>query len=159
MSTYISRRIQKEIKRDWDNDTNDIPVFFGTFNIGICNFVVFDDCLDFHHHLLQISIDFNKSTFPFTPPKNIKINNLDYFELIKFNSYNHEILERITGQKCSCCSSILCRNNWCTTNSMKDIIKEVIKNIKLKQRIIEITHWNKIINKYFGFYLPVIEYL
>ena len=41
----------------------------------------------------------------------------------------------------------------------KKIINEIIENIKIKQRLVEIIHGDKIIDKYFGFYLPITEYL
>lgn len=161
MPTYILRRIQKEIQRDWENDEQDIDssVIFSFFSDGICNFVALEDSFGFNHPMIQISINFNNSNFPFGPPKNINVNTLNYSELIRFNSNSYNDLERISGQKCLCCSSILCPNNWTTQKSMKDIVSEVIENIKLKQRIVEIIHGKKIVDKYFGFYLPIIEYL
>lgn len=59
-----------------------------------------------------------------------------------------------------CCSSLMCPRNWPgPTINMYSIITEVINNIKLLQRIMEIIHLNKITDKYFGFYLPIEEFL
>tara|TARA_B100000767_G_scaffold254373_1_gene259712 strand:- start:6665 stop:7138 length:474 start_codon:yes stop_codon:yes gene_type:complete len=157
MSTYISRRVQGEINRDWDN--NDSIVFFDSYNNDSCKFIIFEDCLGFQHPFFQITIDFKNSGFPFKPPTNIKINTLNYFEFIKCHSDNYKHLYKIIGKKCLCCSSLLCRNNWNVQISMKKIINEIIENIKIKQRLVEIIHSDKIIDKYFGFYLPITEYL
>ena len=158
MTTYVLKRIQKEIKVDWDNNTTNL-IFYNHFHDGICNFIVWENFLDFHHPIIQLSINFNNSRYPFTPPKTVIVNNLNYLDMVKYNSNSHKDLERISGQKCLCCNSLLCRKNWNVHKSILDIVTEVIENIKLKQRIIEIIHARKITHIHFGTYIPIMEFL
>ena len=43
--------------------------------------------------------------------------------------------EKITGQKCLCCSSILCKNNWAVSKHIIDIKHEFQKIFDLRFRI------------------------
>ena len=62
-------------------------------------------------------------TYPFSPPKNLHINN----KIINYmNLGNKPMLKKYFNVYCLCCISITCPNNWSCMKSINDIMKEYI---------------------------------
>ena len=86
-----------------------------------------------------------ENEYPFFPP-NIYVNNYRYTILLKKNI--RKVFEEIYDKyHCLCCTSILCRENWGPTLDTKNIITEVVKNILIKNRLVNILHLQKICMK------------
>ena len=65
--------------------------------------------------------------------------------------------QKLSGVECMCCSTILC--HWHPQLTMKHITEEIKQNFNLKIRMMEIAHCKKIVDKYFGHYIPIEEFL
>jgi hypothetical protein len=85
--------------------------------------------------------------YPFHPPKDIYINYEKYYGKIEMSREEDEFIINKYGVICTCCESILCRNNWHPLYKIKYIIDErnfwdtildmynklnIIKRIKIK---------------------------
>ena len=67
---------------------------------------------------------FKHSKYPFLPPY-LQINYKSYLHFYKTkNEYVINEIEKYIGNKCMCCKSIICHNNWSPTNSLINIIEE-----------------------------------
>lgn len=63
--------------------------------------------------------------YPFRPPK-LRVNECDYGSYLKMSSIEFgNALERYTGHKCLCCSSMLCHSNWAPIMLLKQVFTEV----------------------------------
>jgi len=99
------------------------------------------------------------SEYPFKPPE-VKIGKYDYKSLLRKPSYiKQSYVENVMGITCMCCDTIICRNNWSVQCNLSDILHEIKKFWKFKKKIIEVFHCRKIVDKYFGHYLPIEEFL
>ena len=113
-------------------------------------------------YFLEINILIDEF-YPFRPPKIFnKDNKIIFFSCLNnvdnksyFQYYYNKIRP---SDKCYCCKSILCRNNWSPYYGLSNILKEV-KNILIDNlRIIELIHCKKIMEKYLNFEIPNIYY-
>ena len=104
--------------------------------------------------LLELEIQITKY-FPFGKPT-LKINNIDYIEYLHIDP---KFYDKFNINICPCCSSILCSNNWGCSYKFIDIIDEVYKNFSFKIRIMQLRYCKKIVDKYFGFYVPIDEFI
>ena len=93
-----------------------------------------------NENLLNIKIILDEN-YPFKSPK-IYINSFDYLKLLKIsNIFKDPLIEN-----CLCCNSILI--DWYANYKIIDILKEIEKNLIIKQRVIERYMCKKIIKKY-----------
>ena len=105
-------------------------------------------------YIVLIDISFPK-TYPFRPPT-VKINNIDYMDLLKISeSWKFDIL---VNKKCLCCSTLLCRNNWHACANIVTLLIEIIDNLELKLRFNELRHVKKIKLKYLIDDIPLEQY-
>lgn len=92
--------------------------------------------------------------YPFSKPK-VFFGDIDYRSILAINPVY------LRNDICLCCSSILC--NWYPGHGISSVIDEIIVNtnkvLNSQELKSEMIHCEKIIEKYFGFYIPVIEYL
>ena len=153
MNPTYSRRVRNEIARDWTelyqeksktlivNETHHELTFFMYFN-------------NIKHPII-ITVDFSQSCYPFKPPKiYIGYNKKDYISLLPTTwSFSKKIL----GDNCACCNSILC--SWGPNYTIIHIMNEIRNNFNLKIRMMEIAYCKKIVDKIFGHYLPIEEFL
>tara|TARA_Y100000816_G_C26008356_1_gene527094 strand:+ start:339 stop:869 length:531 start_codon:yes stop_codon:yes gene_type:complete len=98
------------------------------------------------------------SEYPFKPPYNILINNFNYHELLQFENVYLKKLgydEKI----CLCCQSLACKNNWSLQKNIRDMLKEIYKNLNNKLRIRDLKMCKYVVEKKFGHYLPIEEFL
>ena len=152
------RRVQNEIRRDWTNDYQESSSIYHLEShidnpqINI-SFIIF---FTGNYNPLHINIDFKDRIYPFKPP-NVFVgkNKKDYISCLPTS---WTFANMLLGNKCACCNSILC--HWPGPgSSMKDIMEEVKENFILKIRMMEIAHCKKIVDKIFGHYLPIEEFL
>jgi ubiquitin-protein ligase len=109
----------------------------------------------FNDYIVLIEINFPKE-YPFRPPA-VKINNIDYMDLLIISeSWKFDIL---VNKKCLCCSTLLCRNNWHACANIVTLLTEIIDNLELKLRFNEIAHVKKIKEKYLINDIPLEQYL
>tara|TARA_B100000524_G_scaffold319927_1_gene200117 strand:- start:102 stop:626 length:525 start_codon:yes stop_codon:yes gene_type:complete len=117
----------------------------------------------FNNYELIINLKIDKNVFgieilisnlyPFEPPK-VKINNKTYHFLLQSNN-----LKKINYEKCLCCSSIICPDNWVPSYGIIHIINEIYQNIYKKKCIVEILHLEKLEKKYLKFNSNIKNYL
>ena len=100
---------------------------------------------------LDVKIIFSKN-YPFSKPIVI-INNLEYFIYRQIDLK----YEKFLNGKCLCCNSILC--NWSPYFTIFDIFKEIYDLFLIKCRILKIKLCEKVVDKIFGFYLPIVDFL
>jgi len=146
------RRVVNEIIRDWDEGQQEE---LKTYHISTTReeilFLIF-----FKIRPILVTLDFKNDCYPFKPPK-VYIGKKREKEYKSLLPSSWPFAQKLTGNECMCCNSILC--HWNPQITMKDIIKEIIKNFNLKIRMIEIAHCRKIVDKIFGHYLPIEEFL
>ena len=90
--------------------------------------------------------------YPFKAPQ-VYLNNDKYINL---RMVPHKFTKYIS-HGCLCCSTILC--NWIPSYNLSDIFKEIKEFIKIKRRIVERIFAERVVDKYFGHYIPIIEFL
>ena len=152
MTSYSIKRLNKEIEALDETkyvflDSNDNNYYF---LINIKN--------DYFNEII-VSLNFEDSCYPFRPPKKVLVNYYDYFEMLRPNPIIQDVINKLTGIRCLCCSTLLCKNNWNVMKNITDIFKEVESNLILKRRAIEYVLTKKVIDQKFGFYIPILEYI
>jgi len=149
----ILRRINNEIIKDWtDEYQNDTNIHHIETNYQDVKFIIFLNPLQ---NPILITMDITNSCYPFKPPKVYIGHNKKEYKTLLHSTWSFS--EKIIGNECMCCNSILCK--WSCQYCMKDIVEEIKKNFNLKIRMMEIAHCKKIVDKYFGHYLPIEEFL
>jgi len=95
-----------------------------------------------HIHDNNITSQYNEfsfiipNTYPFQPPK-VKLNEDDYINLLKINSYNKsKIIQKLTCKTCLCCNTIICKDNWSPALTFIDIITEIKHHLKIIDKIL-----------------------
>lgn len=104
---------------------------------------------------LTISLEFNDN-YPFKCPL-VKVNNYNYMSILKIRYY--DILKQLVSTNCLCCESILCGNKWCAIMNVNDIIEEVIQNINIKKKVMQLYLISKIKNNYLCDDIPINEFI
>jgi len=108
----------------------------------------------------SVIFEFNKNTsYPFSPPANIKVNNISYLSLLNLDSTFLKLCKLETN--CLCCESLTCRNNWSTSNNIGDILNEIIKNMNYKKLYVIYLHIKIIAKKHLFIYSEnlIFDYL
>ena len=165
---FLPKRIKNELRRDW-NFPEGIYKRFVLDGIHYKDYVFdgvkYDTYSDESNDVvLYFRVKFNNkyakvkiicdNKYPWKSPK-VRINNYNYINLLRIN---YKLLEKLKiPTRCLCCSTILC--NWRPYNNFVNILNEVVEYLDIKKRIVEVIFCEKIIDKYFGFYLPVIEFI
>jgi hypothetical protein len=159
MSTedFLPRRIKNEIKRDWDFPNGIYERFVldkiekETLNYGTIKLFFRVKFIDKYE---IVTIIINNNDYPWKPP-DILVNNYKYKQLI---CVDYKLLEKLKIPiKCLCCSTILC--DWQPLHTFVDILNELVTFLDIKKRTVEMMFCEKIMHKYFGFYLPIVEYI
>ena len=87
--------------------------------------------------------------YPFRPPKNFRINYIDYKKYLYVNSPKTlQELKIYKGVNCLCCHTILCCNVWSPALQLNHFINEFKKIKEYRRYIINRLLAQKIINKY-----------
>jgi hypothetical protein len=68
-----------------------------------------------------------------------------------------EIMTKDLGLTCLCCQTILC--NWTPIIRLSKIFEEIKNVLNIRRRIVDRIFCRQLINKFFGFYIPIIEFL
>jgi hypothetical protein len=150
------KRLQNELKYDWTNayQANVNTYYHNTDNDTMTFFMFLENIIN------PISIKFKFNTigsYPFKPPE-IFIGNSNYSYKCLLPS-KWSFARKIYGSECACCSSVTCRGNWGPSHKLLNITDEIRDNLKKKIRLMEIFHCKKFVDKQFGHYLPIEEFL
>ena len=94
--------------------------------------------------------------YPFKAPK-VFINNHDYISLLRIEEKWK--LDFLGPDKCLCCSSMTCANNWCAARTTFQLLDEIKNNLTFKIRLNEIAHVRKIRDKYLIDDIPLENFL
>ena len=97
------------------------------------------------------------NSYPFTPP-NVLVNQVKYISLLNFNR-GHIKLLGLSENRCICCESITCTNNWGPLLIIDTLIKEVFHNIKRKMDYTYNIYVDVIKNKYLNSNIPIMDFL
>ena len=127
---------------------NELKILYQIFkNITIvglsdfkCQITIMDDKYQYKFIVL--------STYPFTPPIEILINNIPYSKYLKVIRAFMPILKKHYGIDCLCCTSLNCISNWTTSLSLIKIIDEFKENLIVKKNIQMIYFCKMIKHKY-----------
>ena len=118
-----------------------------SINIINDNSVLFDIVLN-EKYPFNILINFPKE-YPFRPPK-VKINNNDYIKLLADIQANN----LYSGtEKCLCCSTLCCKNNWCPQNDLIDMINEIFSNLNMLIYPMKDILYKAIFMKHLGYFI------
>jgi len=160
LSIIQNKRLRKEVGiylnqyQDKINNINCLRIIEGAslinYTFNSVTFLLSIDDIRSLHTTIKISDD-----YPFKKPCIVSINDKIYSEYLRVP---YIFLEDVNYKaQCLCCSSILC--NWYASYGIHHILKEIKEVFKLKIRIVERILCKKIIDQYFGFYIPIIEFI
>ena len=161
MSWYNRKRIYKETLTflDADADDNHGEPYRYLENINEdYYFTILPRSMYINNEIL-ITINFTGSNYPFGPPKKILVNGIDYRTILTPNSIIQDFMSKFTNVRCLCCSTLMCKNNWNPRKTIKDLLEEIVKTLSIRRRTVEYIFAKKITQKYFGFYLPIEEFI
>jgi hypothetical protein len=168
---FVNRRVQHElisIQKCIDYDTKvDKGVKFINIEPILIEFLINDEnkvtfsFLFKYKYTISFQLIF-KPEYPFKPPDcNLLNNGGDYKRLLarisehyynkKTNSSNKK--SSASGEKCLCCSTVLCRNNWYPGIKMSSLLEEINTNTTYIYDIVYKMLENKIYDKYLGYQL------
>jgi hypothetical protein len=149
----MSRRITNELNRDWTElyqKTNSMYIHSKINDKLIFSFF-------FNSYRVLITFDFTNRGYPFKPPLiYVGPQNYEYISLLP-TSWTFSSLV-FGDNKCVCCESILCQR-WGPHRTIIEIANEIKTNFQNKIRLMEIAHCRKFVDKQFGHYLPIEEFL
>jgi hypothetical protein len=150
------KRLQNELRYDWtDAYQSTVNTYYHNTNNDTMTFFMF---LENIVNPITIKFKFNsRGSYPFRPPE-VLIGNSNYSYTCLLPT-QWSFAQKIYGSECACCSSITCRDNWGPSNKLLNITDEIRDNFNKKIRIMEIFHCKKIVEKHFGHYLPIEEFL
>tara|TARA_B100000513_G_scaffold183486_1_gene103573 strand:+ start:633 stop:1166 length:534 start_codon:yes stop_codon:yes gene_type:complete len=171
-STYYNKkRIRKELNKFWLIDEPYVDPLV-SFNNKVRHVTFIDNTIYFmlikeksniinqtDNGNIIVTVEMQNSNYPFSPPQKVLINGKNYLEYLRPNGPTYHILEYFIGQKCLCCSTLMCKHNWGPQKNLKDILEEILKTFNLKQRIVEYLHAKKIKDKYLIDDIPIFEYI
>lgn len=146
MLTRLKKRMNNEI--NLINDMSD--AFVDNFLIDNDNMVVY---LFKNNVYFIIKMTFER-TYPFTPPyTTIGVEkNYNYKKILCDLQTLFPLLNKYdSDDTCLCCSSLVCKENWCPTINLSEIIKEISKLLDICFLEININLRKKIYNKYLGY--------
>ena len=95
--------------------------------------------------------------YPFEPPY-IRVNQHSYISLLQFNR-KHNTLLGFGPNKCLCCESLTCSNNWGPICNLDILIKEVYRNMEYKRALTYQICVDVIKYKYLNPDIPIMEFL
>ena len=113
----------KRIKNEITKIQEVYPNIKITFKDPIFNILVND---------LHIQIVINDD-YPFKAITNITINNQKYLDIIL--SLEQYYVNKIVGEICLCCKSLICQSNWSPTIRIYQIVEEIIDIMNIKNKI------------------------
>ena len=179
------KRINREKKLDFDdgNNTNltvyDRHIEFNTYRpLPSGQYDRQQQCYSslpsmckYAHFLFKIPFN-----YPFSPPYSVCINGHDYHKMLSEWSSKCgmssvlcrkskqmftmlDLIHKVTGKECLCCSSLLCSNNWSPGNRLSQIVKEISRILELRHSLWEIKLAETIKSTYLVEDIPLIDYL
>ncbi len=150
----INRRVDKEIKSFWlSNDLSKNKLLKSTIYLDSDvndRIVLFKSIIQDYELLIRIKF---LEEYPFRPPL-VWVNNYDYRDLLVIKG---NIIQKFIGNKCSCCSTILC--NWCVSYGTREIISEIRKMLSIKLKLNEIRITRQVVRQKIGTYVPIEEFI
>jgi len=118
-----------------------------SININENNSVLFEIILN-EKYPFNILINFPKE-YPFRPP-NVKINNDDYIKLLANIQANNLYSGK---ERCLCCSTLCCKDNWGPQNDLMDIINEIFSNLNMLINPVKDILYKAILEKHLGYFI------
>ena len=143
--TISNTRFRNEIKYYlYDNIDNNLVIY--RYINDEANFILLNDDKIYR---VKIKIDNN---YPFKAPK-VEINDMSYWKMLKIP----QNMTNDLGVTCLCCQTILC--NWTPVIRISKIFAEIKNVLDIRRRIVDRIFCRHIQDKFFGFYIPIIEFL
>ena len=130
----------------------------------------FEDSDNIHLDSITFSIKVNKkktypikiinnNNFPFRPVS-VKLGNIEYYPTMLKNLIKNKYFKEVFDNKCLCCISFLCKDNWNGPKvGFKHILNEIYDTIQKINICKELIFCDKIVDKYFGHYIPIREFI
>tara|TARA_B110000908_G_C10132443_1_gene392865 strand:+ start:397 stop:963 length:567 start_codon:yes stop_codon:yes gene_type:complete len=102
----------------------------------------------------------NNNNFPFRPVS-VLVNNTEYYpNMLQNISLIDKYFKEVFDNKCLCCETLLCKANWNGPKvGFKNILNEIYNIIQKINICKELIFCDKIVDKYFGHYLPIREFI
>jgi len=103
-------------------------------------------------------------TYPFRSPSityngdDIMLFYRDLSQTLNQTMYN-DLFKLLSGKCCMCCESLLCGNNWNVQTTIKNILEEFEKFVKIKQRCNERFWSRRISSRHLVEDIPLCDYL
>ena len=100
----------------------------------------------------------NNNNFPFRPVS-VLLDNIEYYPTMLQNLIDKKYFKEVFNE-CLCCSTVLCKDNWTSPRiGFKNILNELYDTIQKINICKELIFCDKIVDKYFGHYLPIREFI
>ena len=115
-----------------------------------CKIVIYFRILFIHRISKLIKFIVNPE-YPFRPPK-VKIGMDDYTNILCSSQLSYT-------ERCLCCTSLCCKDNWCLQNNFADLANEIDKNLKFLMQPRFMFLVKNIIMEKVGTYVPIDTYL
>ena len=145
LSTITNPRFRNEIRNYLYENNDDNLVIYRYIN-DEANFILLNNDKIYR---VKIKIDNN---YPFRSPK-VEINDMSYWKMLKIPEHMTNDL----GISCLCCQTILC--NWTPVIRLEQIFEEIKNVLGVRRRIVDRIFCRYVQDKYFGYYIPIIEFL
>lgn len=158
-----SKRLQKEVGvlhkiidghttflKDYDKIRHKITnphIFDNIFSLSIdSQNTVSIEGLFQNKFILPINLYFPKE-YPFRPPRVKLMNGKNYIDILgEIQGYGFH-----KSEKCLCCSTICCKDNWGPQKDMFEVIIEIYKNLNMVYEPLNEKIYKKILNKHLGY--------
>jgi len=135
-STLKSNILCELITREYDNNKYKIVIYFRIL---------------FIHRISKLIKFIVSPEYPFRPPK-VKIGIDDYTNMLCSSQLSY-------SEKCLCCTSLCCKDNWHPQNNFADLANEIDKNLKFLMQARFMFLVKNIIIEKVGTYVPIDVYL
>lgn len=153
----IQKCIDQSIKCDRGIKFKNIDPIFVDFLINAKNKITFNLLFKYKYTInFQIILH---SDYPFKPPE-CKILNAEYngdykilLARISEHYYGQNNMPVKSTEKCLCCNTVLCRNNWHPVTKLSCLLEEINTNTTYMYDIVYKMLENKIYDKYLGYQL------
>ena len=116
-----------------------------------CKIVIYFRIL-FPHKISKLVKFILSNEYPFRPPQ-VKIGDNDYIDILCTSNM------RSATDKCLCCSSLACKDNWHPQKKLSDLANEIDENLQLLLQPRFMFLVKNIIMEKVGTYVPIDTYL
>ncbi len=102
------------------------------------------------------------ASYPFVPPKVTFLSGDPVHIMLRPSGGRAgKILARLHKDlgPCLCCESLLCKANWHCQHTLLKVAEQLRLFLSFQTRVLDIMMAEKVVDQYFGHYIPIVEFL